>query len=160
MQGTDKSWHCQPFHALSASDVYDILKLRGEVFVVEQACAYLDPDGHDERAWHWLCRERGELLAYQRCFAPGVAYAEASSIGRIVVATRARGRSLGRELVERGIRFNFTRWPRRRIRIGAQARLQAFYESLGFSVCSEPYLEDGIRHLEMELAAPGQAAGA
>lgn len=159
MQETNKGWRCQAFHALSARDVYDILKLRAEVFVVEQECAYLDPDGHDERAWHWLCRERGELLAYQRCLAPGAIYAEASAIGRIVVAASARGRNLGRELVERGIRFNLSRWPRRRVRIGAQARLQAFYESLGFSACSEPYLEDGIRHLEMELAAPRSKIG-
>ena len=159
MQRMDNGWCCKPLHELSAPDVYDILKLRAEVFVVEQQCVYLDPDGHDRRAWHWLYRERGELLAYQRCLAPGAAYAEASAIGRIVVAAGARGRNLGRELVQRGIRFNLARWPQCRIRIGAQARLQAFYESLGFSVCSEPYLEDGIRHLEMELAPPQKAAG-
>ncbi len=150
---TDGHWWCTPFHDLELRDLYDLLQLRGEVFVVEQECAYLDPDGEDHRAWHWLYREEDQLLAYQRCFPPGTAYEDASAIGRIVVAPQGRGRGLSRDLVRRGIAFNRKRWPEHPIRIGAQAHLKDLYESLGFVVSSEPYLEDGIPHLEMDLPA-------
>lgn len=152
-------WLCQPFGELSGEDVYDILRLRGEVFVVEQACIYLDPDGLDLLAWHWIYREKGQLLAHQRCLPPGSSYQE-SSIGRVVVAASARGRDLGRELVERGIAFNFQQWPQAAIRIGAQAHLQPLYESLYFQPCSEVYLEDGIAHIEMRLERPGKRSAA
>jgi ElaA protein len=149
----DPGWSCQPFSALSAGDVYDLLQLRSDIFVVEQNCVFLDPDGLDQAAWHWLYREDGRLLAYQRCLPPGVPYGEDSSIGRIVVHASQRGRDLGRELVRRGIEFNLSTWPEHAILIGAQAQLQRFYESLGFVVCSEPYMEDGIAHLHMRLTA-------
>lgn len=145
------AWTCLPFAELTAKEVYQLLQLRSEIFVVEQACAYLDPDGMDEHAWHWLYREDGALQAYQRCFAPGVAYTEASSIGRVIVAADARGRGLSRELLQRGIAFNRDRWPQHTIQISAQAYLEDLYRSLGFVVCGEPYLEDGIPHISMCL---------
>lgn len=145
-------WQCLPFGELSGAQLYAALRLRGEVFVVEQECAYLDPDGLDDVAFHYLGWRGDFLAAYQRCLPPGTPYAEESSIGRIVVSPALRGGQLGRELVQRGIAFNFSQWPGMAIRIGAQSRLERFYESLGFVICSEPYLEDGILHTEMRLA--------
>lgn len=148
----DSRWSCQPFSALSGSEVYDLLQLRAAVFVVEQDCVYLDPDGLDHAGWHCLYRKDGQLLAYQRCLPPGTPYENQSSLGRIVVDPSQRGQDLGRELVRRGINFNLATWPESPILIGAQAQLQAFYESLGFVVCSEPYMEDGIPHIHMRYA--------
>lgn len=151
------TWSCLPFDELSGADVYDLLQLRAAVFVVEQECAYLDPDGDDREAWHWLYRDNERLLATQRCMPPGLSYPEYSSIGRIVVDPAGRGLGLSRELVRRGIAFNFSQWPAQAIKIGAQAHLQALYESLGFVVVSDTYLEDGIPHLAMRLN-PSEAA--
>lgn len=150
MQQND-GWSCKPFAQLTTDEVYDLLRLRAEIFVVEQDCAYLDPDGMDQAAWHWLYRENGRLLASERCLAPGTAYPHESSIGRVVVDRSGRGRQLGRELLLRGIEFNRARWPECAILIGAQSYLQQFYESLGFVVCSESYMEDGIPHLKMRF---------
>lgn len=152
MQSTVK-WECQAFGALTGSAVYAILTLRAEVFVVEQECAFLDPDGLDGEAFHWLGWDAGALVAYQRCLPPGTPYEE-SSIGRIVTAPAARGRALGRELVQRGIGFNASQWPDHAIRIGAQSRLQRFYESMGFVLTGKPYMEDGIEHVYMLLSPP------
>lgn len=145
----DNGWSCQHFSALSGSEVYELLQLRSAVFVVEQNCVYLDPDGLDAAAWHLAYRENGKVLAYQRCLPPGTSYEKESSIGRVIVDPKQRGRDLGRELVRRGIDFNLKNWPDREILIGAQAYLQRFYESLRFVVCSEPYMEDGISHIYM-----------
>lgn len=152
------SWSCQPFEDLRGPDVYDILQLRAAVFVVEQECAYLDPDGLDKEAWHWTLRKNGEVLATQRCLPPGTPYASESSIGRVVVAPTERGTQTGRELVRRAIDFNLKQWPGASILIGAQQYLERFYASLGFVVCSEPYLEDGIVHVMMRHATPATAA--
>lgn len=152
MSSVDITWRFEPFEELSATEVYALLRLRSEVFVVEQECAYLDPDGLDLSVWHCLAQRSGTLLAYQRCIPPGLAYEDASALGRIVVSGAARGENLGRELVRRGIAFNRERWPEHPLRIGAQSYLEAFYASLGFEICSEPYLEDGIPHIHMQLS--------
>ena len=144
-------WSIHAFAELDTETLYDILSLRQAIFVVEQNCPYQDLDGLDQAAFHMLCREGNTLLAYQRCLPPGVSYAE-SSIGRIIVAATARGRQLGRELVQRGIDFNRRQWPDVDIRIGAQAHLAAFYGSLGFELQGEEYVEDGIPHVHMVLA--------
>jgi len=146
-------WECLSFAALSPENLYALLKLRGEVFVVEQACAYLDPDGLDPRAFHWMAWSGDTLLAYQRCLPPGTSYVDASSIGRIVVAMPGRGSAVGRELVRRGIAFNRREWPGYPIRIGAQSYLENFYHSLGFVSGGDYYLEDGIEHVHMSLDA-------
>lgn len=146
------AWSCQRFEDLSANDVYDMLQLRSAIFVVEQQCVYLDPDGLDRHGWHCLYREGDKLLAYQRCLPPGTPYSNESSIGRIVVDPSQRGQDLGRVLVRRGIDFNRSTWPKHNILIGAQAQLQRFYESLGFTLCSDPYMEDGIAHIHMRFA--------
>ncbi len=122
------------------------------MFVVEQACAYLDADGWDPRAWHLLgwSERAGEatLDAYSRIFAPAVKYAEAS-IGRIITHPRVRGSGLGRILVHEGIRRVGAAWGPVPIRIAAQERLERFYEELGFRRVSETFDEDGIPHVEM-----------
>ena len=148
----ERVWTFLPFSELAGEDVYDVLKLRASVFVVEQECAYLDPDGLDLTAWHGLCREDGDLVAYQRCLPPDMTSGDDSALGRIVVDPAQRGQDLGRELVRRGIAFNLQTWPKHSILIGAQAHLQHFYQSLDFEVCSQPYLEDGIPHVQMRLS--------
>ena len=117
---------------------------------MEQDCVYLDLDGLDQKSVHILCWEGETLLAVLRCLPPGLSYTQ-SSLGRIVTAAAARGRSLGRELVERGIAYNLQQWPESDVRIGAQAYLDEFYISLGFIMDGEPYMEDGIQHIHMNL---------
>jgi len=146
------NWHIATFADLSAKELYAVLRLRQQVFVVEQHCVYLDCDGLDQRALHMMGSDNGALLAYQRCLPPQADCPE-SSIGRIVVDTAARGRQLGRELVRRGIAHNLQRWPGRDICINAQSHLQGFYGSLGFTGEGDEYLEDGIPHRKMRLRA-------
>lgn len=146
-------WQIADFEALSNSQLYEVLRLRQEVFAVEQDCAYQDADGLDQQAIHIACWEGDTLRAYQRCLPPGLQEPE-STLGRIVVAPASRGRELGRELVRRGIDHNLERWPEVDIRIHAQAHLEKFYNSLGFVTDSEPYQLDGIPHLEMVLRRP------
>ncbi|MEM6545318.1 MAG: GNAT family N-acetyltransferase [Pseudomonadota bacterium] len=151
-----KDLRFEPFHELEALDVYEVLKLRAQIFVVEQSCVYLDPDDIDLDSFHLLLREQGRLIAYLRCVPPGVSYPAESSLGRIVVCTSQRGRELGRALVREGIERNFELWPQAAIKISAQAYLQGFYESLGFCSCSSIYLEDGIEHLAMMISSTGR----
>jgi len=144
----DYQWLTRTFAELSQAQLYALLRLRQEVFVVEQHCIYLDLDGLDQDARHMLCMLDDRLLAYQRCLAPGLSYPE-SSLGRIVVSPGARGRQLGRALVQRGVDFNIRHWPRADIRINAQAYLRGFYTDLGFVAAGEEYVEDGIPHVQM-----------
>lgn len=147
-------WLISPFPELAAEELYALLRLRQEVFVVEQQCIYQDLDGLDQQAWHLRCHGQDDvLLGYLRCLPPATSYPE-SSLGRVVVATSARGSNLGRALVQRGIAFNLEQWPRADIYIGAQAYLLRFYRELGFVPEGEPYLEDGIEHIHMRLRAP------
>jgi ElaA protein len=141
-------WQLSNFETLTVQALYEILQLRSEVFVVEQACAFQDLDGSDELALHLQGRVRAHLVAYARCFGPGAKYAEAS-VGRIVTHPSTRGSGFGHELVERAIRAVGERWGVQPIRIGAQAHLKGFYESHGFVDVGSPYVEDGIDHLEM-----------
>ena len=143
-------WKIAQFDDLSTHELYAVLRLRQEVFVVEQNCVYQDADDLDQNAVHILCWQQGELMACLRALAPGVSYPQ-SSMGRIAVSPLARGLKLGRELVERGIAYNLKQWPESDIRIGAQAYLEAFYCSLGFVTDGEPYMEDGIEHIHMNL---------
>jgi ElaA protein len=145
-------WQVSAFGELTPETLYTLLQLRQAVFVVEQDCAYLDLDGLDQQCLHMLCWGAEGLLAAQRCLPPGLGYPQ-SAIGRIVVAPGARGRQLGRELVQRGIDFNLAQWPGSGIRIGAQAHLERFYTSLGFVRDGENYLEDGIPHVHMNYGA-------
>ncbi len=148
----DLKWHTLSFADLGAERLYAIMRLRQEVFVVEQDSVYLDLDNRDQRAIHILGTESDNLVAYLRCIAPGPDSPD-SQLGRIVVRPAARGNDLGRELVKRGIAYNRERWPGSDIRINAQAHLQDFYASLGFVAEGDEYLEDGIPHRQMRWSA-------
>lgn len=143
-------WRCCRFDELGVRELQHIYMARQQVFVVEQACAYLDADGVDERSWHlaaWSPAQR-EPLAYARIVAPGVNYAEAS-IGRVITTAAARGTGLGRELVGRAVAQAEAIFPGHGIRISAQAHLARFYAAFGFETVGPEYLEDGIPHIEM-----------
>lgn len=151
----DLRWQISTFGELSTHELYALLRLRQDVFVVEQHCAYLDLDNLDLEAVHMQCWRGQELAAYQRMLKPGLAFPE-SSIGRIVVASTARGLKLGRELVSKGIDFNNREWPESNIQIGAQAHLAEFYQSLGFEPVGQQYIEDGIAHIHMIRSREGK----
>lgn len=146
-------WQTATFDQLSNRDLYEILRLRQEVFAVEQTSLYVDPDGLDQDAVHISLWQEDALLAYQRCLPPGLQETE-STLGRIVVAETARGKDLGRELVRRGIAHNLEQWPGNNIRIHAQAYLESFYNELGFVTEGGIYDLDSIPHLDMVFRAP------
>lgn len=170
-------WQWLRFDQLSREQLYALLRLRSEVFVVEQDCVFQDMDGLDDQAMHLLgvrvavdsaqgreepAKRAGntqqsrpppiltttELVAYVRCFPAGLTFDEAS-IGRVVTRQSARGGGLGHVLMTEAIRALVAQWGSQPIRIGAQAHLKSFYEHHGFADAGKPYVEDGIPHLEM-----------
>ena len=138
----------KPFHDLSTSELYTILQLRSEVFVVEQNCVYQDLDGKDEKAIHVLGYYDGVLAAYSRLFKPNE-YFENSSIGRVIVKPSHRDKKLGHDLMRVSIETVKELFHETNITISAQLYLQKFYESHGFVTVGESYLEDDIPHIEM-----------
>lgn len=141
-------WRYEPFARLTPAELYAILALRQRVFVVEQACAYLDADGVDAASEHLWTEDAGEVRAYLRVVPGGAKYDE-PSLGRVVTAPSARGTGLGRALMIEGLSRARARFGDVPVRIGAQRYLLAFYASLGFVRASDDYVEDGIPHLEM-----------
>jgi ElaA protein len=141
----------KPFKALSLSELYQILQLRSEVFVVEQNCVYQDIDGKDERALHLLGVHDGVLVAYARLFQPGD-YFEFASIGRVIVKQEYRDKKWGHDLIREAIKGISEQFGTSEITISAQLYLQRFYENHGFVQTSEMYLEDDIPHIEMKKA--------
>ncbi len=141
-------WQWLRFDRLSREQLYEVLRLRSEVFVVEQNCVFQDMDGLDDQAMHLLGVRASELAAYVRCFPKGVTFDEAS-IGRVVTRQSARGGGLGHVLMAEAIRALVAEWGAQPIRIGAQAHLKDFYQRHGFADVGKPYVEDGIPHLEM-----------
>ena len=142
-------WQCSSFSELTPKALYEILKARAEVFVVEQQCAYLDMDGVDEHSHHLvLLSEHGEILAYSRLVPPNVKFQE-PSIGRVLTTQAARGKGFGRRLMQESIARVTALYPTLPIRISAQAYLEKFYNDFGFVRVSNNYDEDGIPHLEM-----------
>ena|ERR1700748_609908 len=144
-------WTYKPFGALTPVELYQLLRLRSEVFVVEQNCVFLDMDNKDIYCDHLMGWEGENLLGYSRIVPAGISYEE-SSIGRIVSSPAARGRGVGRELLVKSIQTVYDLHGRRDIRIGAQFYLLNFYGSFGFVQTGEIYLEDGIEHVEMLLS--------
>jgi ElaA protein len=137
------------FDELGTHELYAAMRLRQEVFVIEQECAYLDADGIDLRSWHLLGRDAaGTLQACLRIVPPGLKYDEAS-IGRVCSAGAVRGTGAGRALVAEGVLQAERLFPGRGLRISAQARLRRFYEDFGFIAEGAEYLEDNIPHVEM-----------
>jgi ElaA protein len=142
-------WEIKSFHALSVYELYDMLRLRSAIFVVEQNCVYLDLDGKDKIALHLLGKVEGEIVAHARLFKPGISFDNAS-IGRVTVDLKHRDKKWGHELMREaiiGIQHNFGEG---KITIGAQLYLKKFYESHGFVQTSKMYLEDDIPHIEMK----------
>lgn len=149
-------WQARRFDELALDELYELLRLRAEVFVVEQDCPYLDPDGKDRhpQAVHLLGRDRdGRLAAYLRILPAGLSYPQVS-FGRVLTAASHRGQGLGGPLLERALAEIEQRWPGADVQIGAQAHLQAYYGRHGFVPSSEPYVEDGIPHVD--LLRPGR----
>ena len=138
------------FSELNNDELYDILKLRSEIFVVEQDCVYNDLDGLDKQAVHQFLKKDGEIVAYSRLLKPGTRFPE-YSIGRVVVKASERGTGLGIQMMEEAKKFILNEWKATSIKISAQPYLQRFYENLGFKVVSDVYLEDGIPHFGMLL---------
>ena len=139
------------FPELTLEELYEILKLRVDVFVVEQKCPYPEIDGADLDAHHLFLRDEHGISAYLRVLKAGMKFAE-PSLGRIL--TTRRGEGLGAEIVRRGIEFVREEFNAERIRIEAQVYARGFYEKLGFRQCSEPFWDDGIEHIEMLWEAP------
>ncbi|MET6999830.1 GNAT family N-acetyltransferase [Chitinophaga defluvii] len=146
------NWVIKTFEELTIAELYAILHLRSEVFVVEQHCNYQDMDYADQQAIHVQgYTEQGNLGVYTRVFAAGVKFDEAS-IGRVVSAAAVRGTGAGRLLMQKSIAVLEELYGKVPIRIGAQLYLKKFYESLGFEQKSGIYLEDNIEHIEMVRA--------
>jgi ElaA protein len=144
------SWRDCHFAELSVHELYDVLRLRSAVFVLEQQCLYQDMDNQDHHAHHLLGTQDGILLAYARLFAPGQ-IGEEASIGRVATAGAARGSGYGRQLLREAIAAVQRRWGVVPIKIGAQKYLLEFYASFGFTRIGDDYLEDGIAHVPMRL---------
>lgn len=136
------------FEELNLHELYELLRLRSEVFVVEQDCVYQDIDGKDEKALHVLGYEGAGLVAYTRVFPPGVYFAEAA-IGRVVVRESSRKNKYGHEILKASIKAIEEHYHTQKIKLSAQTYLTKFYESHGFEQTGEGYLEDGIPHIAM-----------
>ena len=144
------TWTLKEFTQLSPAELYAIIRLRNEVFVIEQNCIYQDADNKDQASLH-LCGWTGnELIAYTRIIPPGVAHEECT-IGRVVISASHRRTGLGKELMRVSIDKAYSAFNTDTIKIGAQVYLKKFYGSLGFTQCSDEYLEDGIPHILMLL---------
>ncbi|MBI3350484.1 MAG: GNAT family N-acetyltransferase, partial [Burkholderiales bacterium] len=138
-------WACVPFGELSVPQLYAVLALRSEVFVVEQNCVFLDIDGVDPQTWHLLgTGDDGALKAYARLLPPGMKSPTDAVIGRVVTSPAARSGGMGRALMTEAMAHCQRLWPERAITLHAQAHLQRFYGSFGFVQVAEPYMEDGI----------------
>ncbi len=142
------NWICKPFPDLSVYELYTLLQLRSEVFVVEQNCVFQDMDNKDQQCWHLMGWIDHELIASARIVPPGLAYNE-PSIGRVVSNPTFRKTGAGRRLMEEAIEKIIQLYGNQPIRIGAQLYLKKFYKSLGFEPQGDIYLEDGIKHIEM-----------
>ncbi|WP_038179096.1 GNAT family N-acetyltransferase [Vibrio rhizosphaerae] len=145
------TWHLHPFSGLTTTQLYQLLKLRVDVFVVEQTCPYpeLDDKDHMSGVHHLLGYQDEKIIACARLIPPGISYS-GSSIGRIATHTCIRGEGAGHQLLTHAIEQCCRLWPDSPIEIGAQAQLEAFYRQYGFVPTSEPYLEDGIMHIDMK----------
>lgn len=138
------------FSELSTAQLYEILRLRSEVFVVEQDCVYQDMDGLDQSSLHLCEWDEHKLLAYTRLLAPGVDFEDAAAIGRIITRPSVRRKGHGRPIIQASIAECKRRWPEAPIKIHAQTYLLEFYGEFGFKPYGEEFLEDGLPHHFME----------
>jgi ElaA protein len=143
---------CKSFHELTPAELYSILRLRSEVFVVEQNCVFLDMDNKDQLCDHVMVHANG-LVATSRLVPPGIIYNE-MSVGRIVSHSSARGSGAGKLLVQESLLLLEKKYGSGPVKIGAQYYLKKFYEGFGFRQCGDIYDEDGIDHIHMLRTAP------
>ncbi len=143
-------WNYKLWEELGREELFDIYKLRVDVFVVEQNCAYPEIDLKDKLVGHLFAYADGQLAAYSRLCPPNTVYPEAS-LGRVICHSSFRGQGLGRDLVKRAVERLQEDYPQQKIKAQAQHYLEDFYKSFGFKTISEPYLEDGIPHVDMVL---------
>ena len=141
-------WEWKAFNDLTANEVYTILCVRQEVFVLEQECLYLDADGKDTNSFHIMGYDGKEIVAYARIVEPGISYKEVS-IGRILTSEKGRGTGAGIELMEQTLTRIETHYGKVPVRISAQTYLLKFYQKFGFESTGKQYLEDEIPHTEM-----------
>jgi ElaA protein len=141
-------WRLLKFEEFDINLLYEVLKLRVDVFVVEQNCAYPDLDTYDHQSLHLLCIEKEEVIAYCRVLPPGEKY-DVCSIGRVIVKEKARGTGIAGQLMVKAIEEAENAWNIKTIQLSAQSHLQKFYGSLGFITTSDVYDEDGILHVNM-----------
>ena len=144
-------WQIKSFEQLTTNELYDLLKLRVDVFVVEQECYYPDLDDLDREpsTLHIFNYQEDRMASYCRVLAPSVVYEGESAIGRVIVSEQFRGQNLGYELMQQATKQTDKLWPENTCHISAQQHLAKFYNSLGFEQISDMYLEDGIPHIAM-----------
>jgi ElaA protein len=145
-------WQLKTFDELTPQQLYAILQLRNEVFVVEQNCVFQDADNNDPYAWHLMGWHHNQLIAYTRLVPAGIIYDQAS-IGRVVTSPGVRHMGMGKILMQQSIETIYQLFGKVDIKIGAQLYLKKFYESFGFVQTSDVYIEDGIEHIYMLKSA-------
>ena len=144
---------CLPFNELTCLQLYEILHLRSEIFVLEQTCIYQDLDYKDiqDDVHHLMLYEHEKLIAYARLLPQGLSF-NTPSIGRILLVQSMRGSGLGRKFIQECVDRTFLLWPKCDITIGAQSHLSRLYRAFGFTEVSKHYLEDGIMHVDMRIS--------
>jgi len=145
------TWQIKTFKQLTTDELYDILKLRVDIFVVEQTCYYPELDDHDRHAntQHIFCYKNNKIQAYLRVLPKGLTYDDYVSIGRVAIAQGARGCGLSHQLIEQGLAVCKSIFAEQNIKISAQQHLEKLYQGHGFSTVSAMYLEDNIPHIAM-----------
>ncbi len=151
------NWQLKKFEELSVNELYSVLQLRNEVFVVEQDCVYQDLDNRDQASWHLMGWEQEKLVAYTRIMPPGMNYPE-PSLGRVVSSPRIRGTGAGRQMMDQALQKAHELFGSIPVKLSAQLYLKDFYISLGFQTSSEVYQEDGIDHIEMVKLPDGKTS--
>ena len=146
------TWKTVAFNELTLEELYQMMIVRQEVFVVEQNCPYLDADDKDQKCFHVLGYENNDLIAYARLVPKGISYKNSVSIGRILTTEKGRGKGIGKSLVQFSIDETKRFFNTTEITISAQCYLIKFYESFGFKIVGEEYLEDDIPHIKMLLS--------
>ena len=146
---TTGTWLLKTFNELSNDELYNILKLRNAIFIVDQQCVFADIDGRDQTyCYHFFYTLNGQIIAYARIFGPGQICKE-PCLSRVCTSLDQRRKGIGKELMKRALDEMSRLFPGQSIRIDAQLYLKTFYESFGFKTDSDPYIEDGIEHIQM-----------
>ncbi|WP_196139712.1 GNAT family N-acetyltransferase [Aliikangiella sp. G2MR2-5] len=150
-------WYLKPFDELTNNELYQIIRLRIDIFVVEQDCPYSDLDGKDYQpgAMHFfgvdtIRNDNENIVAYMRILSPGISYPDMPSLGRVVTSASARGTGLGHQMLEKAVAILDSHWPDKTCHISAQSHLQGYYRQQNFIAVGSEYLEDNIPHIGME----------